>query len=271
MRPRLAINRTVAPGLTLPEFLALASGAGVEGVEIRDDVPGCELADGTPVAEIRARIEDAGLAVASINALHRFNDWTREREDEAAALAARARDLGAPGIVLCPVIDETAGWTEAEAADRLVAGLRGLAPILGDAGVIGYVEPLGMKGSTMNRQAQAVAAMREIGDGAPFQLCYDTFQFFRRGDDRLYPEHVGLVHVSGITRNDLAPGDLTEPDRGLVGDVDRVGNLVKIAALPDYAGFVSIEPFDPAVQSDPDLAARLAESCALLRAGLERG
>ena len=111
MRPRLAINRTVAPGLPLPEFLALASGAGVEGVEIRDDVPGCELADGTPVAEIRARIEDAGLAVASINALQRFNDWTGEREDEAAALAARvcSRRVGVGADGLLALDDGTDG------------------------------------------------------------------------------------------------------------------------------------------------------------------
>ncbi len=266
---RLAINRTTAPGLSLGDFLTLAARAGVEAVEIRNDVPGCEFADGTPASEVRARIADAGLAVASINALQRFNDWTAERAREAAALAAYARDLGAPGIVLCPVIDEAAGWSEAEAARRLREGLRGLAPILADAGVTGYVEPLGMKGSTMSRQAEAVAAMEEVGAPGVFRLCYDTFQFFRRGDDRLFPEHVGLVHVSGITRTDLAPGDLTEPDRGLVGAGDRVGNLAQLAFLHGYAGFVSLEPFDPAVQADSDLPERLAASLALLRSATE--
>ena len=265
---RLAINRTTAPGLPLDAFLALAREAGAEAVEIRNDIAGREFADGTPAAEVRARIEGAGLAVASINALQRFNDWTAERKREAAALAAYARDLGAPGIVLCPVVDEAAGWSEAEAARRLRDGLRGLAPILADAGVLGYVEPLGMKGSTMKRQAEAVAAMEEVG-GAAFQLCYDTFQFFRCGDDRLYPEQIGLVHVSGITRGDLAPGNLTEPDRGLVGPEDRVRNLSQLADLPGYSGFVSLEPFDPVVQSDPALARKLAASLALLRSATE--
>ncbi|TPE51746.1 TIM barrel protein [Amaricoccus solimangrovi] len=268
-RPRLAINRTVAPGLPLADFLALARNAGAEGVEIRNDVPGREFADGTPASEVRARIAEAGLAVASINALQRFNDWTPAREREAAVLAAYARDLGAPGIVLCPVIDESLGWSPDERLARIAAGLRGLAPILADAGVTGYVEPLGMRGSTMDRQAEAVEAMQAVGAAGVFRLCYDTFQSFRRGDPTLFPEHVGLVHVSGITRTDLAPAELTEPDRGLVGPEDRVENLARLSGLPDYSGFVSLEPFDPSVQRDPDLAGKLAASLARLRGALE--
>ncbi|WAP66782.1 TIM barrel protein [Jiella pelagia] len=252
--------------MPLDGFLELAREVGVEGVEIRNDVEGREFADGTPAVALREQIAEAGLAVASINALQRFNDWTAEREREAVAMAAYARDLGAPGIVLCPVIDAAAGWSEAEAARRLGEGLRGLAPILKDAGVIGYVEPLGMKGSTMQRQARAVEAIEAVDGAGVFQLCYDTFQFFRCGDTELFPEHVGLIHVSGITRADLAPQDLREPDRGLVEEKDRVANLAQLAMLKDYSGFVSMEPFDPAVQSDPNLAAKLAASLARLDA-----
>ncbi|MCB2159683.1 MAG: xylose isomerase, partial [Rhodobacteraceae bacterium] len=55
---------------------------------------------------------------------------------------------------------------------------------------------------------------------------------------------------------------LLEPDRGLVFVDDRVGNVAQIKALQNagYDGFVSMEPFSPAVQNDPELPARLRAS-----------
>lgn len=258
---KLAMNRTCAPGLALPDFIALAQKVGITAVEIRNDIEGREFADGTPAAEVRARLDDAGIAVASVNALQRFNDWTPERAEEARHLVAYAAALGAPGLVLCPVhVPE--GWDAARSEAQLRDGLRGLAPILRDHGITGYVEPLGMTHSTMKRQSMAVAAVSEVGGWDCYQLCYDTFQFFRCGDDQLFPAHVGLAHMSGIARADLAPQALTEPDRGLIFPGDRVGNIAQLRALKaaGYQGYVSMEPFDPAVQTDPDLAQRLRAS-----------
>lgn len=259
---RFALNRTCAPQLSLADFIALAGAVGVKAVEIRNDIEGREFADGTPAAELRARLDDAGLAVASVNALQRFNDWAPARAAEAEALVSYAAALGAPGLVLCPRHDEGHGWSEAEAERNLRDGLRALRPILRDHGIIGYVEPLGMKGSTMKRQAMAVAAVSDIDGWDAYQLCYDTFQFYRCGDDRLFPDHIGLAHMSGIARTDLAPADLTEPDRGLIFVGDRVGNVAQLRALraAGYGGFVSMEPFSPTVQTDPELAAHLRAS-----------
>lgn len=262
MTLRLSINRTCAPQAALPAFIALARGAGVQAVEIRNDIEGCEFADGTPATEVRARLDSAGLAVASVNALQRFNDWTPDRAREAEALVAYAADLGAPGLVLCPVHTDDHGWTEAEAERNLRHGLAHLRPILMDHGLVGYVEPLGMRGSTMKRQAMAVAAVTDIDGWDSYQLCYDTFQFFRCGDTRLFPDRIGLAHMSGIARSDLAPDALSEPDRGLIFAGDRVGNVAGLQALraAGYQGWISMEPFSPAVQTDPDLGARLRAS-----------
>ena len=261
MTMKLAMNRTCAPGRTLAEFISLARSVGLRAVEIRNDIEGREFADGTPAAEVKARLDEAGLKVASVNALQRFNDWNAERAAEAERLVAYAAALAAPGLVLCPV-HTPESWTEAEAEAQLRDGLRHLAPILRHHGVTGYVEPLGMQHSTMKRQAMAVAAVADIDGWDCYQLCYDTFQFFRCGDDQLFPQHIGLAHMSGISRPDLAPAALTEPDRGLVFPDDRVGNIAQIQALKTagYTGFVSMEPFSPAVQNDPDLAQRLRAS-----------
>ena len=165
-------------------------------------------------------------------------------------------------MVLCPVHNEDHGWTEAEAEKNLRDGLRQLRPILQAHGVTGYVEPLGMKGSTMKRQDMAVAAVSDIDGWDAYQLCYDTFQYFRCGDTQLFPKHIGLAHMSGIARTDLAPGDLVEPDRGLIFVGDRVGNIAQLRALraASFGGFISMEPFSPDVQQDPELAAHLRAS-----------
>jgi len=268
-----ALNRTCAPQLALPEFIALAVQVGVSAVEIRNDIEGREFHDGTPATEVKARLQDAGLKVASVNALQRFNEWTPARAQEAEAIIAYAAGLGAPGVVLCPVHNDDHGWTGAEAERNLRDGLRQLRPILQAHGITGYVEPLGMKGSTMKRQGMAVAAVSDIDGWDDYGLCYDTFQFFRCGDTQLVPDRIGLAHMSGIARTDLARADLTEPDRGLIFVGDRVGNIAQLRALKaaGYRGFVSMEPFSPEVQTDPRLAEHLRASldyvASLLAAG----
>ncbi|MDE2445409.1 MAG: TIM barrel protein, partial [Alphaproteobacteria bacterium] len=156
-RIAFSLNRTCAPGLPLSEFARLAWDVGAAAVEIRNDIEGREFMDGTPANEVRAVVEEAGLRVASVNALQRFNEWNGTREAEAKFLMAYAAALGAPGVVLCPVHNVDHGWTDAEAEKNLRDGLRKLRPILLDTGVRGYVEPLGMNGSTMKLQSMAVA------------------------------------------------------------------------------------------------------------------
>jgi 2-keto-myo-inositol isomerase len=267
---KFAMNRTCAPQLSLPAFISLAAGAGVSAVEIRNDIPGRECHDGTEPQAILDQLQSAQLAVASVNALQRFNDWTPERETEARTLMRFAARLGAPGVVLCPVHNPDHGWTAAESERNLRKGLKQLKPILQDLGVKGYVEPLGMTGSTMKMQSMAVAAISDIDGWDAYELCFDTFQYFRCGDITLFPERIGLAHMSGITRADLAPAELTEPDRVLIEDVDRVENVAQLRALKQagYDGYVSMEPFHEGVQQSATLPSQLQDSFARVRAGL---
>lgn len=265
-----AINRMVSPQKPLDAFLELARRAGVKGVEMRNDVAGQEFADGTTATELKQRISDAGLSVASINALQRFNDWTADREREAVELIRYAGDIGAPGLVLCPVVEFGHSWSEVECATKLRGALRKLRPILADHGVIGYVEPLGMLDSTLRCQAFAVEAVGDIDGFGTFEFCYDTFQYYRASDSGFFPQHVGLVHVSGIVRTDLARTALSEPDRGLVDARDIAENVEQLKRLraAGYAGYVSIEPFNLDVQQDPELETALRESLAYIRAAV---
>ena len=262
-----AINRMVAPRLPLDGFLALAKKAGAAAVEVRNDVEGQEFADGSPALELKARIADAGLAVASINALQRFNDWTAERAGETEALFRYAAALGAPGIVMCPVIDANHGWSETELAAKLRQSLKAIKALASDTGVIGYVEPLGMVDSTLRSQRIAAEAIADVDGAGPLQICYDTFQFYRAHDTKLYPELIGLVHVSGIARTDLPPEKLTEPDRGFVDakDITDTAGQLKAIIARGYRGYVSMEPFDPKIHAADDVSEPLARSFAYLR------
>src|SRR5262245_39338306 len=103
----------VAPHKPVPELIALATGLGLDRIEIRNDLPGVALSDGTPAAALRRAAEAAGVRILSINALQRFNDWSPARADEARMLAAYAGGCGAAALVLCPVND--VGWRPPEA------------------------------------------------------------------------------------------------------------------------------------------------------------
>ncbi len=78
----------------------------------------------------------------------------------------------------------------------------------------------------------------------------------------MHYDRIGLAHMSGISRADLKPDELTEPDRGLVFIDDRVDNigLLRNLVASGYSGFVSMEPFSPAVQNDPELLAHMRAS-----------
>jgi 2-keto-myo-inositol isomerase len=258
----ISMNRTCLPHGDLSTFLTLAAAAGASAVEIRNDIEGQEFANGMPASELKSRLNDAGLKIASVNALQRFNDWSQEREVEAKKLIHYAAELGAPGVVLCPCHEPRDNWDDATKNAKLRDGLRHLQPIFASSGIKGYVEPLGMFHSTMKQQAQAVAAVNDINGWDDFALCYDTFQYFRCGDQHLFLDRVALIHVSGIARPDLTPGELTEPDRGLVFANDRVQNVAQLkrALAAGYNGYVSIEPFNPETQRDPELLANLKMS-----------
>jgi len=267
---KFSLNRTCLPGKSLADFIKLAQDVGVDAVEIRNDIEGQEFADGTPADMLRDRLQAAGLRVASVNALQRFNDCTPDRIAEAAALARYAATLGAPGIVMCPVIEIDHGLSEVELERNLRSALKQLAPVFADAGITGYVEPLGMKGSTLNSQSTAVAALDDIDGWANYAICHDTFQFWRASDTRLHPARIGLVHISGILSDARQPREFVEPDRVLVGPDDMVDNVGQLRQLlaEGYDGYVSVEPFNPGIQQAADIATRLKDSIEFVRSTL---
>jgi 2-keto-myo-inositol isomerase len=263
--PRFALNHSLAPRLSPEAFFALAAGLGIGAVEIRNDLPGAAILDGTPPGRIRKLAEEAGVRILSINALQRFDDWRAPRPTEAVALADYAQACGAEAIVLVPCNDGSR-------PDRLLPALEGLKPILGSRRLTGLVEPLGYETCSLRFKSGAVAAIAAVGGERVFRLLHDTFHHRMAGETRMFPAGTGLVHVSGIDDPGTDFAAFRDADRALVGERDRTGSVEQVRELVagGYQGFVSFEPFAAAVQGLDDPAAAVRASMAVLARAWDR-
>jgi 2-keto-myo-inositol isomerase len=259
---RFALNHMVAPLLTHEAFFDLAASLRLKHVEIRNDLAGMALLDGTAPAEVGTAAAARGLSVLSINALQRFNDWTPMRAVEAKALTAAAKASGAAAIVLCPVNDPRYTPSNSERLAALGGALQGLKLILVEAGIIGLIEPLGFAECSFRRKSEAVAAIAAVDGAGVFRLVHDTFHHFVAGEEEMFPECTGLVHVSGVTAPDVPASAMRDQHRMLVDRNDRLGSVAQLRALASggYRGPVSFEPFAASVHTSATLVADLRAS-----------
>ncbi|NGO52076.1 TIM barrel protein [Allomesorhizobium camelthorni] len=267
--PSFALNHMVAPSLRPDAFFALCRKVGAAQAEIRNDLAGNAIIDGTPAAEIGSQARDAEVSLISINALQRFNDWTPAREAEAIELADYAKAAGAAALVLVPVNDGS-GRADGERQQNIRTALRALKSILRDRGVLGLVEPLGFAACSLRSKHEAAEAITDIDGIGAFKLVHDTFHHHLAGEPALFADMTGLVHISGVTDKDVQVDDMRDPHRVLVDENDRLDNVGQIRTLlsAGYAGPLSFEPFSPAVHTLEDPTRALADSIAFIRARL---
>ena len=261
-----ALNHMTAPALTLDGLFALAVSLGIDAVEIRNDLDGNAILDGTTPAQVKALAERHGVTILSINALQRFNEWTPARAAEAQDLIDYASACGARALVLVPKNDGT-GQADGERQANLRQALTALKPLLDAAGIIGLVEPLGFEICSLRSKREAVDAIKATGGEQTFRLVHDTFHHHLAGEPDLFADMTGLVHISGVEDRDVTVADMRDGHRVLVGPQDRLGNLNQIKALlaAGYGGPLSFEPFSPAVHDVSDPKAAVAESIAFVR------
>ncbi len=255
-----ALNHMAAPGLPLDAFFELAKSLRISAVEIRNDLSGNAILDGTKPEDVKALAEKHGMTIISINALQRFNEWNEARETEARDLISYARDCGAKALVLVPVNDGS-GQKDGERQANLRVALKALKPLLDTAGLIGLVEPLGFEICSLRSKSEAAEAILEIG-AATFRLVHDTFHHHLAGEDSFFPELTGLVHISGVSDGAVAVSEMRDPHRILVDAADRLDNAGQIRRLraEGYQGPFSFEPFAPSVHALDDPAKAIAAS-----------
>lgn len=260
-----ALNHMTTPGLSLDAFFDLAKSLGISTVEIRNDLAGNAILDGTPAKDVAALAERHGIKIISINALQRFNEWSTARQAEAEELIGYARDCGAKALVLVPVNDGT-GQADGERQANLRNALTGLKPMLEAAGIIGLVEPLGFEICSLCSKTEAVEAIKAVGGEGTFRLVHDTFHHHLAGEPATFALMTGLVHISGVTDGAVAVSDLRDSHRVLVdqGDLlDNVGQIRRLRAA-GYMGPLSFEPFAAEVHNVADPAAAVRDSIAYI-------
>jgi 2-keto-myo-inositol isomerase len=261
-----ALNHIVTPRLDHASFFDLTRRLGLDKVEIRNDIAGVPISDGIPASLVRGQAQTAGVRILTVNALQRFNEWNEHRAVQARELASYVRDCGARALVLVPVNDADFRPGEAKLTEGLHEALGRLKPILADAGIMGFVEPLGFETCSLRSKREAIAAIDAVDGAAIFRLVHDTFHHHLAGEAEVYPLRTGLVHISGVDDGNLAIADMRDPHRVLVDERDVLGNIAQIGTLRarGYRGVFSFEPFAERIQEAPDLEDRLGASISLI-------
>ncbi|WP_126286387.1 TIM barrel protein [Burkholderia stagnalis] len=268
-----SLNRMSAPRMPLDQYVALCRRLGVDTIEIRNDLDGVEITDGTPAAAVREKADAGGLTILTINALQRFEQWNGERADEATVLADYAARCGARALVLCP----TNSRSDTRSADArhadLVKALKAFKPILETRGLLGFIEPLGFEECALRRKSDAVKGIYAAAGEPVFRLVHDTFHHHLAGEDIFFPNLTGLVHISGVEEGDLPVDRMRDGHRVLVGGADRLGNLRQLRELlaRGYRGAFSFEPFASEIAEAADIEDRLRASMDYVRAELTAG
>ncbi|WP_426240901.1 TIM barrel protein [Pararhizobium sp. DWP1-1-3] len=260
-----ALNHMTAPALSPDAFFGLAASLGIAAVEIRNDLDGNAIIDGTPAGEIKALAEKHELTIISINALQRFNEWNEARAGEAQDLITYARDCGAKALVLVPVNDGS-GQADGERQANLRRALSALKPMLEDARITGLVEPLGFEICSLRSKTEAVEAIRAVSGENRFKIVHDTFHHHLAGEEKFHPEMTGLVHISGVADPEVSVSAMRDPHRVLVDATDRLDNAGQIRTLLEkgYAGPFSFEPFSSEVHQSAEIKVAVRESMQFL-------
>jgi 2-keto-myo-inositol isomerase len=267
---KFGLNHMVSPLLTPDELVDAAAKLSVAAIELRNDVGDNSVKDVKTARRVGARAADAGLEVRSINALYPFNVWNEDRARQTEMLAGLAEACGATGLVMCPLNEGKMLEDTPEKAAGLRAALSGIRPVLERHGLKGFVEPLGFPFSSLRFKREALAAIDDIGGAEVFSLVHDTFHHRGAGEQHLYADRTGLVHISGLEDPAISFVDMLDGHRVLVGPEDRLGNLEQLRHLyvDGYDGVVSFEPFAKEVHGLPDPIAAVRDSMAYVRKAL---
>jgi 2-keto-myo-inositol isomerase len=156
-------------------------------------------------------------------------------------------------IILCPSHSQADARSHDIVFQETVDALKAFRPQFEASGVLGYVEPIGLRDCSLRSLTEAVRAIRESG-GRSYRIVYDTFHRFTGPDTAESVEkeydvsYTGLVHVSGVSRR-VSSDRFTDDLREMLGAEDMIGNVEQIALLEKlgYRGNISFEPFSPEV------------------------
>jgi 2-keto-myo-inositol isomerase len=258
---QFSLNHMVAPKLGYAEFFDLALRLGVNAVEIRNDIK-TSLMGNKNAKMIGKLAKDKGITIINVNALQRWNQWSKAKSDEAKKLAEYTALTGAKNLILVPTNDKKFRPNTNERLDGIRIALSALKDILKDQGLVGCVEPLGFEECSLRLKAEAIDAIDDVGAAKRFKVTHDTFHHFVAGEDDVFGSRTGLIHVSGVTDKKYNAGNMRDPQRVLVDTHDMIDNKGQVQRLikSGYNGYISFEPFSSTVHNSKQIARDLTRS-----------
>lgn len=255
-RSRISLNRIIYPDLNLEDFFKFTADLGLNKVELRNDLPEREIIDTYSPEQIKDLLKKYAIEILTINALQKFNlgkDLPGAIK-ELKGLIDLSLSVGCKAIVLCPNNDVNDGRNPGEIFKETVEALKSFAPLFEESGLLGYVEPLGFKESSLSSLVTAMEAIQE-SDCPNYKIVHDTFHYHIGPDtsdsieDKYNLSYTGLVHISGV--ESFIPIEQYRDDhRILVSAQDRLESKEQIELLLKlgYKGDISFEPFAKEVQ-----------------------
>ncbi len=263
-----ALNHMTVARLSYAELVDLAAALGCVGVEVRTDLSQPIFGGLAPEAA-GDLARSKGLRLLAVAQVNRFNDWSADRAQECLSLMKTARAAGAEAVCLIPRNDGK-GMGNGERQANLRLALKNIRPMLEDHDLIGMVEPLGFAICSLRHKSEAVEAIEALGAGDRFRLVHDTFHHTLAGGGDYFPDHTGIMHISGVVDPALSVDEMGDPHRVLVDDKDRLGNIEQIRALraAGFGGAISMESFAPEVHASRTPKADLARSFEHIAAAL---
>lgn len=273
---KFALNHITTPRLDCRQFMDLAASLGCVGVELRNDLADKNLTsaaffDGEEPESIGDYARTKGLRLLGLSEAYGFNAWSETMRAKVQLLIDQSKASGAETISLIPRNDAPT-YSDSERLGALREALTAILPMLEASDMVALVEPLGFTTSSLRKKSEAVEAIEAVGGQGRFKLVHDTFHHHLAGGGPLFPEHTGIVHISGVVDPALAVDEMQDGHRILVDDRDRLGNVDQINALlaKGYTGAFSYEVFSPVVHAVDDLASDLKSSFHFIKNGLTR-
>ncbi len=255
-----ALNHMTLARFSLARMLDMATETGCIGVEIRNDLTG-ELFDGQEALEAAQLLKSKGLRILALSEVSAFNDMSDRAFQATEKLAAIANECGAEAISLIPSNDGTGG-DHAQRMQALRHTLVRLEPVLRENNVQGFIEPLGFAQASLRFKAEVVEVVEELEYSSRFKLVHDTFHHHLAGEKQVFPEHTGMVHISGVKEENLSIENMRDEHRALVDAQDVINNVEQLNDLHSkgYSGPVSMEAFSPQVHELADPKPALLKS-----------
>lgn len=264
------LNHKTIPSASSFALLDTAQALGCVGVELRNDLTR-PLFDGETPTVIKDAAACRALRILALAEVYAFNDNDDASRAKVSALIDLAKGCGAEAIALIPRIAPMPIARNVQ-RDLLRGALTQLQPMFEEADVMGLIEPLGFKNSSLRRKSDAIAVLNDLQNPECFALVHDTFHHALSGETDVFADATKIVHISGVATPDVRFDDMTDAQRGLVDGQDRLGNIDQIVELraQGYAGPFSFEAFSAEVHALQNPVADIADSTKFITAQIAK-